>query len=119
MPEKEPQVTFTDRRKISSDGEIRPEAVAEEEAARREAERREAASKAATPAAPTSEATATAPPVTTVDAGESASNPDAQEALPDGPTAQETAESHAAYNHAEGIHGWFFRIAYGGHAGGV
>ena len=39
MPEKEPQVTFTDRRKISSDGEIRP-GVAESEA--QEEKRRQA-----------------------------------------------------------------------------
>ncbi len=47
MPDKdEPKVTFTDRRKISAEGEIRPEAAAQEEADRREAEQREAASKA-------------------------------------------------------------------------
>ncbi len=109
MPEKEPQVTFTDRRKISSDGEIRPEAVAEEEANRRQEEQREAARKVAQPAAsPAAESAekasgnSSAPPAS---ARENEGNrgsgaPDesvSDESIPDGPTAQETAESHAAY----------------------
>ena len=86
MPEKEPQVTFIDRRKISSEGEVRPEAIAEEEANRRQAEQREAA-KAAQPApAPAAESAAKA------SAGEAS-----DESLPEGPTAQETADSHEAY----------------------
>lgn len=82
MSEKEPQVAFIDRRKISSEGEIRPEAAAEEEAARQKAEQN-AAEKT--------------PPVAGA-APASASQTDAETPLPEGPTAQETAESHAAYN---------------------
>jgi hypothetical protein len=96
MPDKEPQVTFTDRRKISSDGEIRPEAVAEEEANRREAEKREAASKPTQPPASSVVAGSDAPQ-DTAQKSEASSSGEAQEAIPDGPTAQETAESHAAY----------------------
>lgn len=81
MPEKEPQVAFIDRRKISSEGEIRPEAAAEEEAARQKAEQSAAEKKQAEPAAGPS--TSTEAP--------------AEQPLPEGPTAQETAESHAAY----------------------
>lgn len=87
--EREPQIAFTDRRKISSDGEIRPEA-----ATQMEAERREPASRPPAPAAASgsaASANAGAPPapsgVEQID-----------ETLPEGPTAQETAESHAAYN---------------------
>ncbi|MEO6828569.1 MAG: DUF1844 domain-containing protein [Acidobacteriaceae bacterium] len=110
MPEKEPQVTFTDRRKISADGEIRPEAVAEEEANRRQAEQREAAASAAQSAAPAQAATpsqSTAPAQRSAVVTEFPGKPapgvasgDAEapeENLPEGPTAQETAESHAAY----------------------
>jgi len=91
MQEKEPQVTFIDRRKISSEGEIRPEALAEEqEANRRQAEQRETAAKAAQPVpaapAPTAESASKAPNAETSD-----------ESLPEGPTAQETADSTEAY----------------------
>lgn len=96
MPEKEPQVTFTDRRKISSDGEIRP-GVAQSEAEEqkiRQAERPQppaAAEKTADSGIAGSTAHA--------DANESHSNEDApDEPLPDGPTAQESAESNAAYH---------------------
>lgn len=93
MPEKEPQVTFIDRRKISSDGEVRPEAVAEEEANRRQEEQRAAAAKAAQPpSAPADNAPAEATPTP---APANSEAPD--ENLPEGPTAQESAESHAAY----------------------
>jgi hypothetical protein len=85
MPEKEPQVTFTDRRKISSDGEIRPEAAAEQESNRRLEEQRAAAQPAPPPAVAPVETPANNNP-----------NP-AEENLPEGPTAQETAESNAAY----------------------
>ncbi len=96
MPEKEPQVTFTDRRKISSDGEIRP-GVAQSEAEEqkiRQAERPQppaAAEKTADSGIAGSTAHA--------DASESHSDEDApDEPLPDGPTAQESAESNAAYH---------------------
>ncbi len=104
MPDKEPQVTFTDRRKISSDGEIRPEAAAEQEANRREAEQREAARQAAQPPAPAAVDQPTTPQGSTR-RDETARDPatpeqpvaSAEDAAPEGPTAQETAESHAAY----------------------
>lgn len=89
--EKEPQVTFTDRRKISSDGEIRPEAAAQAEAERRQTE--SSAAKQASSAVPTASA---APPP---EAKKSATAPEEsfEDGLPDAPTAQETAESRAAY----------------------
>ena len=100
MSDKEPQVTFTDRRKISSDGEIRPEAAAEQEANRREMEQRDAAKKAATPAP--NATSASAPKIELVPDTKASEQTDSSaatqdESLPDGPTAQETAESHAAY----------------------
>jgi hypothetical protein len=96
MQEKEPQVTFTDRRKISSDGEIRP-GVAESEAAeekRRQAETSKAAAAAAEPIAPAKEPLPTgslsAASIHTADSGP-------EEQMPEGPTAKESAESNAAY----------------------
>ncbi len=91
MPEKEPQVAFIDRRKISSDGEIRPEAAADQEAgrleaSRREAEHRDAAQMKAAPSA-----------ADTPDSLQTPVGDMAEDAMPPGPTAQETAESHAAY----------------------
>lgn len=95
MPEKEPQVTFTDRRKISSDGEIRPEAAVAEEVYRRETEQREAIRRAAEAAAPA----AGAPPKTATAQAPQPSPPvdDSENSAPEGPSAQETAESQAAY----------------------
>jgi hypothetical protein len=97
MPEKEPQVTFTDRRKISSDGEIRP-GVAEseaEEARKRQAETPKAAAAAtAEPIAPAKEAgSAASSSAAQTQAGQSAP----EEPLPEGPTAKESADSNAAY----------------------
>jgi Domain of unknown function (DUF1844) len=105
MPEKEPQITFTDRRKISSEGEIRPEA-----AAQAEAERREAASRQVTPKPAQSSEQPPRPsqsdvkkadpgPDRVADRGEEPlRDRDMTEPMPpEGPTAQETAESHAAY----------------------
>ena len=100
MPEKEPEVTFTDRRKISSDGEIRPEALVEEEANRRQAEQREVANKAVQPPAAAQD---------TADKNKTSQHPQIseqpgtnagteEEMIPEGPTAQESAESHAAYS---------------------
>ena len=86
MPEKEPQITFTDRRKISSDGEIRPEAAqkaAEEQS--RAAETPQPSS--SVPSAATGAAPSQAPVI----------QESQDEAAPEGPTAQESAESHAAY----------------------
>lgn len=96
MPEKEPQVTFTDRRKISSDGEIRP-GIAESEA--EEEKRRQAE------AAKTATATATAEPVVAAKEAPTAapsSVPETtgnglEEQMPEGPTAKESADSNAAY----------------------
>jgi hypothetical protein len=81
MPEKEPQVTFIDRRKISSDGEIRPEAAET---------RKETPQDAAAPQAPPSTAGSQA-----VDTP-SPKNEVADE-QPAGPTREETEQSHAAY----------------------
>ncbi len=88
MPEKEPQVTFTDRRKISSDGEIRPEAAAQSAADRLEAEKSSAQQAAAAHTA--------APPTPSNEKPAEPSVPSDKE-MPQGPTAEETAESHAAY----------------------
>ncbi|MGC1871993.1 MAG: DUF1844 domain-containing protein [Acidobacteriaceae bacterium] len=96
MPEKEPQVTFTDRRKISSDGEIRP-GVAEseaEEAKRRQAETAKAAAATAEPTAPTKDAV----PAASSGGPEShAGESGPEEQMPEGPTAKESADSNAAY----------------------
>lgn len=94
MQEKEPQVTFTDRRKISSDGEIRP-GVAESEAAeekRRQAETSKTAAAATEPLAPAKEAAPAASP----NAAESHAG-EPEEQMPEGPTAKESADSNAAY----------------------
>lgn len=96
MPDKEPQVTFTDRRKISSDGEIRPEAMAEEKENRRQEEQREA-SRAAQPPTTTAAGDSNATQDSTRENDANRSGGAQDEAVPDGPTAQETAESHAAY----------------------
>jgi len=96
MPEKEPPITFTDRRKISSEGEIRPEAVAEEEAARKEAAQRETANKTAQSTAAPEAASAVSSTAKQGDGDASSAPPDTD--MPEGPTAQETAESHAAYS---------------------
>ena len=94
MQEKEPQVTFTDRRKISSDGEIRP-GVAESEAAeekRRQAEASKASAAIAEPIAAAKEAApAASPNAAETHAGEP------EEQMPEGPTAKESADSNAAY----------------------
>src|SRR5665213_2878505 len=100
MPEKEPQVTFTDRRKISSDGEIRPEALAEQEENRRQQEQREAAARAAQPPAAAPESAGRNEPSREEPRAAEQSRTDAatqEEDMPEGPTAQESAESHAAY----------------------
>lgn len=104
MAEKEPQVTFTDRRKISVDGEIRPEAVAQEELERREEENRKTQAPAATQPAKESprEAGPSEASRISTNSGNVHGNPAAdgvlkEEPLPEGPTAQESAESQAAY----------------------
>lgn len=111
MPEKEPQITFTDRRKISSEGEIRPEAAAQEEAERREAASRQAApppEPAQSPEQARPSQTDTKQPgrnaqAVATDRGanrgeEPLRDRDMTEPIPpEGPTAEETAESHAAY----------------------
>jgi hypothetical protein len=97
MPEKEPQVTFTDRRKISSDGEIRP-GVAESEAAEekhRQAEVSKATAAAAEPIVPAKQPSPTASSsATSIHTAES--GPEGQ--MPEGPTAKESADSNAAYH---------------------
>lgn len=107
MPEKEPQVTFTDRRKISSDGEIRPEAAAKNEEDRQAARQREAANEVKAPnsaaakpgdtpihqTSPTSDGGAENHLSQHVDSEDEQPGDEA----PQGPTTQETEESHAAY----------------------
>ena len=96
MPEKEPQVTFTDRRKISSDGEIRP-GVAESEAQeekRRQAETSKAAAATSEPVAPAKEAS---PAAASSAAPTHAAEPGPEDQMPEGPTAKESADSNAAY----------------------
>ena len=96
MPEKEPQVTFTDRRKISSDGEIRP-GVAQSEAEEQKVRQVETPHPPATAEKPADSGIAGS--TAHADANESHSGEDApDEPLPDGPTAQESAESNAAYH---------------------
>lgn len=94
MPEKEPQVTFTDRRKISSDGEIRP-GVAESEAA--EEKRRQAEASKASASEPIAPAKEAAPAASLSAAPIPAAEPGPEEQLPEGPTAKESADSNAAY----------------------
>ncbi|MES2220185.1 MAG: DUF1844 domain-containing protein [Acidobacteriota bacterium] len=96
MAEKEPQVTFTDRRKISSDGEIRP-GVAEsesEEEKRRQAEASKAAASAKERVSPAKEASSSVPSGS-AQPQDSGTGPDDQ--MPEGPTAKESADSNAAY----------------------
>jgi hypothetical protein len=91
MSEKEPQVTFTDRRKISSDGEIRP-GVAQREAEEQKSGQTETAQPAAGAEKP-AESGGVERPATQSQNSENV--PDEQ--LPEGPTARESAESNAAY----------------------
>ena len=94
MREKEPQVTFTDRRKISSDGEIRPEAAQQEEEERaRAAEAPQPPSSNPAPAPASSTAADVAPAPNQTYVGQDSHD----EAGPQGPTAEESSESHAAY----------------------
>lgn len=94
MPEKEPQITFTDRRKISSEGEIRP-GVAESEAEEEKRRRAETPKAATVAAGPTEPAKVVASTASSNPAETHAGGPEDQ--LPEGPTAKETAESNAAY----------------------
>ncbi|MGB8478155.1 MAG: DUF1844 domain-containing protein [Acidobacteriaceae bacterium] len=96
MSEKEPQVTFTDRRKISSDGEIRPgvaESEAEEEK-RRQVETSKTAAATTEPIAPAKQAGSAA---SSSAAQTHVGGPKPEEQLPEGPTAKDSADSKAAY----------------------
>jgi hypothetical protein len=96
MSEKEPQITFTDRRKISSDGEIRP-GVAQSEAEEQKARQAETPQASAASEKPADSGTARS--ATQAGVNESRSGEDTpDEPLPEGPTAQESAESNAAYH---------------------
>ncbi|MHB1674860.1 MAG: DUF1844 domain-containing protein [Acidobacteriaceae bacterium] len=96
MSEKEPQITFTDRRKISSDGEIRP-GVAQSEADEQRARQAETPPPPAAAAKP-AESGAAEGRATHAGAGETSDSGEASdEPLPEGPTARESAESNAAY----------------------
>ena len=104
MPDREePKIAFTDRRKISSEGEIRPEAAAQEEMDRREAERSQAdkAPQSKVKEFPGNAASSHAQPGSVHDQEKAGAAADGQaapeETVPEGPTAQETAESNAAY----------------------
>ena len=93
MSEKEPEVTFTDRRKISSDGEIRPEA------AQNAAEEQKATQSETPQPAPSGAKSAESSPATNAVSSEPSRHEQAQEeSMPEGPTAQESADSHAAYS---------------------
>ncbi|MHB1856918.1 MAG: hypothetical protein ACYCPM_05730, partial [Acidobacteriaceae bacterium] len=82
MSEKEPQVTFTDRRKISSDGEIRPEAA--QNAAKEQQERQaETPQPAPTTASNGADAAESSPAPAASSAGDEES---AASTLPEGPT---------------------------------
>jgi hypothetical protein len=94
MPEKEPQVTFTDRRKISSDGEIRP-GVAESEAAEEKRQQAETAKTATATVEPIAPAKHAGPAAASSAAEPNAGGPEEQ--MPEGPTAKESADSNAAY----------------------
>lgn len=96
MPEKEPQVTFTDRRKISLDGEIRP-GVAQSEA--EEEKRRQAASSKTTDTAaePIQSATEAVSGGSSSAVRSNTANSAPEEELREGPTAKESADSNAAY----------------------
>lgn len=107
MPHREEEkVTFIDRRKITADGEIRPEAEKFEEAEEHKAAKPSPApssptvisSSAAGDAAKQASAKGGPPPETKASQGNGQSSETRDSALPEGPTAQETAESHAAYN---------------------
>ncbi|HVC91175.1 MAG TPA: DUF1844 domain-containing protein [Acidobacteriaceae bacterium] len=93
MSEKEPQVTFIDRRKISSDGEIRPEA-AQNAAKEQQVRQTETPQPASSTASVGANAAESLPASNASSAGNEES---AAGALPEGPTAQESAESNAAY----------------------
>lgn len=96
MPEKEPQVTFTDRRKISSDGEIRP-GVAESEAAEEQRRQAETLKTVTVAAEPIKSASAGGAAASSSATETHAGGPGHEEQLPEGPTAKESADSNAAY----------------------
>lgn len=91
MSEKELQVTFTDRRKISSDGEIRP-GVAQREIEEQKSRQTETTQPAADAEKP-AEFGAAERHTTQSQNRENVLD----EQLPEGPTARESAESNAAY----------------------
>lgn len=93
MREKEPQVTFTDRRKISSDGEIRPEAAQQAEEERSRAAEAPQPPSIPAPAPVSSTAADVAPAPSQAPVGQEPHD----EAAPQGPTAEESSESNAAY----------------------
>ncbi len=116
MKEKEPQFTVVDRRKFTSEGDVRPNA--DPEAAERHAvPDRQAASPSTSSAPASSGPTSSAPsaasgihtvtpkPSSTANAPASASNPAtavgpataAEQAAIEGPTTEESAQSYAAY----------------------
>jgi hypothetical protein len=110
MAEKEPLFTVTDRRKFTTDGELRPGVVASEapvatapappsetvQQAAHEAAHPDQSTTAAPPAATAAPPAATAAPVA-AEAAESSTEFPGEEGLLPEPTAAESAEQHAAY----------------------
>ncbi|MHB2007889.1 MAG: DUF1844 domain-containing protein [Acidobacteriaceae bacterium] len=96
MSEKEPQITFTDRRKISSDGEIRP-GVAQSEAEEQKARQAETPPPSAAEAKPAESGAAEGRAARAGASERPDSGETSDEQLPEGPTARESAESNAAY----------------------
>ncbi len=96
MSEKEPQITFTDRRKISSDGEIRP-GVAQSEADEQRARQADTPPQPAAAAKPAESGAAEGRAAHAGASEKSDGGEASDEQLPEGPTARESAESNAAY----------------------
>ncbi len=96
MSEKEPQITFTDRRKISSDGEIRP-GVAQSEADEQRARQADTPPPPAAAAKPAESGAAEGRAAQAGASEKSDGGEASDEQLPEGPTARESAESNAAY----------------------
>ncbi|HUZ05185.1 MAG TPA: hypothetical protein VMU62_07490, partial [Acidobacteriaceae bacterium] len=94
MEEKEPQFTVIDRRKFTSEGEIRPEAANE-----KAEEVPQTATSAPAPEAIVSSGIHALPPASATAASQPSTEPDpAEMETLQGPTAEESAESLAAYS---------------------
>jgi hypothetical protein len=94
MPEKAPSFTVTDRRKFTTDGELRPGVVASEAPVEAPPQPQAEVQKPAPAPAPEAPAAVTASPKAVEAADEELGN---EEGLLPEPTAAESAEQHAAY----------------------